>query len=262
LNIKQNEDYLMKRLNKAKDINDKIDILRKLAQYKNKSSLDVMETYSNHEHEYVREAVAELLSRYKNERSKCLLREALNDKSSFVRKAAVESLGILRDENSISHLLRLLEDKDEIVRIEVVESIGIIGDVKAEKPLINVMKNDKSSLVRGCAAIALSDIESKKAKNAIKEQLKIESQGHSKLRMNVALYMMGEEEALFDILIYLKSRYYRLRCAAVNSLSCITNDENKNTIMDAIAGLQRKEKTRAVKSSINDFLECHTLMND
>jgi HEAT repeat protein len=250
--VKQN---LIKKLNESVTVDEKRDILDELSKYRDKTTMNAILKFAHDENEYVRGTVVQNLSYFDNVDSKMALRSALKDRSSFVRRFAAESLGILLDEDSVELLIMLLGDKNAIVRIEAIESLGDIGCIRAEMPLIKIMKEDKNALVRGFAAIALGQIESKKAEKVIRHMLLTEKQGHTRLRMYVGLYLMGDEEALSHILEYMKSRYYIHRCAAVNYSSYITDRRNKRKIIEAIEKLKKKEKTIAVNSTIDDYFK-------
>jgi len=199
--------------------------------------------------------VAETLSRYNNIKSRNALKKLLRDKEILVRLYAAESLGILQDKSAINDLIELLADKSDIVRIESIDSLGAMKAKKAEDALINLLLNDRIALVRGYAAESLAEIGSRKAKKIIQEKLLTERQGHARLRMYSALYMMGDNENIQKVFGFLKSRYYRIRCAAANTLLFIVREEDMDETVKVLSEALKKEKTVAVQSSIRGFFK-------
>ncbi len=202
-----------------------------------------------------REIAAEALSNFANKKSKDALKMLLRDEQEFVRAMAAESLGILKDKSAVDDLIVLLDDRVEFVRIESIDSLGAIKSIKAEDALIHSLLKDKSAIARGYAAESLAEIGSVKAYKIIRKKLLTEKQGHAKLRMYGALYMMGDNKSITRIYEYLKSRYYRIRCAAVNTLIFILEEDDVNETAEILAEFYEKEKTIAVRSSIESFFK-------
>lgn len=234
---------------------EQLSILEKLSKYDDLSVTDSILEYLKDTEPDKREFAAEILSKYNNKKSKEALRKLLGDKESLVRVRAAESIGILHDRSSINDLISLLSDKSDIVRIEAIDSLGAMRAKKAEDALIESLLNDRNALVRGYAAESLGEIGSSKAKEIIPKLLLTEKQGHAKLRMYSALYMMGDRKNIKQVFLFLKSRYYRLRCATVNTLLFIVEDEDIDETLKVLTEALQKEKTIAVKSTINRFFK-------
>ena len=234
---------------------EQLSILGKLSKYDDLSVTDSILEYQQDTDSDKREIVAEILSRYDNKKSKKALRSLLRDEEPLVRVRAAESIGILHDRSSVNDLISLLQDKNAIVRIESIDSLGAMRAKRAEEALINTFLNDRIALVRGYAAESLAEIGCSKAKEIIQKQLLTERQGQAKLGMYSALYMMGDRKCIKKVFEFLKSRYYHLRCAAVNTLLFIVEDEDMDDTIKVLSEALQKEKTIAVKSTIDKFFK-------
>jgi HEAT repeat protein len=145
---------------------------------------------------------------------------ALSDSSPTVRLAAVECLGSLHEEESVvaSWLYPMLEDSSCLVRIEALESLGRIGDSNA-LPTIATKLQDEDALVRGYAAEAIAELKGTKYVLAIERALKSETDENAKVRFVDALFLMGDNSRFPELLKFLSSSIYQVRCATANSLS-------------------------------------------
>ncbi len=244
---------LLEKLKATEDADKKVVILNKLSEYKDRRILDEILKLARNDKDDVRESVVEILALYDADEARAALRRALQDKASFVKMKAAAGLGAQMDSTSIEYIGKMMKDKDELVRLEAVEALGLIGDVEAEKYLLKAMRDDTGALVRGHAAEALAKIKSKNASAAISEKLVTEHQGHARLRMLGALYGLGNKAVLPEIIKFLKSKSFRLRCVAVNKLSDIVTKSNRDVIFEEMNKLKKVEQSPAVKSAIKNF---------
>jgi hypothetical protein len=67
--------------------------------------------------------------------------------------------------------------------------------------------------------------------------------------------MMGDRKSITKVFEFLKSRYCRIRCAAVNTLLFIVRDKDMDETIKTLYETLKVEKTAAVKSTIHDFFK-------
>lgn len=173
----------------------------------------------------------------------------LRSRSYEVRMRAAEKLGELRSKRAITPLANLSKDTDELVRIHVAESLGYIKSRKSI-PVLLEMLNDKAELVRGYAAEALGWIGDKSVVLTLEKMLKREKRNATRVRIYIALYLLGQRQVLKLILECLKIRNYRVRCTAAYFLCEIANKSNSEEILCALQKAWRTEATIAAKSAM------------
>lgn len=181
---------------------------------------------------------------------------ALSNKSQFIRKAAAESLAEYETEQSMHALILVLNDPKELVRVAAAESLGIIGDQRAVPSLIQAL-SDKSSLSRGWIVDALGNIGKREGDvvPVLETMLTIERNSFVRLNVWQTLYKFGFDDALSEVLLFLKSKSYRTRCAVSNILADIVNRTNYDVIEKALREAINKEKTDASRGSMEKVLK-------
>lgn len=182
----------------------------------------------------------------------------ISDKDELVRSRCVYMLGEFmlsdfRTEKSMELLLEMCSDKDAFVRTETYDSLSLFPDKRAESLLYKAVLNEPDELARGYAVLAWSDIVyclHEKYGDDIKFLLDIIEKEKSEMcRLDCwyGLYRFGYEPALFNMLDFLKSNDYCIRCAVLNLLSDIMKTEDKDIIIYEVDELIKTEKTIAVR---------------
>lgn len=87
---------------------------------------------------------------------------------------------------------------------------------------------------------------------------------YEKMDAYIGLIILGYDSYLKEVLKFLESSEYFVRCAALNMLSeLIQNNlikkENFETIVNVVNKIYEKEETQAVKSSIQHLFEIMNL---
>lgn len=220
------------------------------------------------------------LQAYDYDKVSSMLLKALHDRNYAVRSVAVEALGIIGNDEIIDEILPLLQDPHYEVRYVVAETLGFFKSKKAIIPLIDSLKDtdevvrlnaaeslgklkakeaipalieklsDRNELVRGYAAEAIGEIGDKKTIKVLTNALEGEKRNASKVRILEALFKLGLESSLYSIIKMLNTRSYRVRCATVNILTELANDNNRDEIYSALEKRLQREQTVAVQSSI------------
>ena len=205
----------------------------------------------------VRRAAVECLSVLGTKAAIAPLISKLEDSDSEVRMIAASGLGdLLQGKSSPPELVRKLQDPDELVRIETAESLGAIGDTNALPDLWKALE-DSSSLVRSYVAGAIGELGTRKDIARLEDRLREEKSDTARVGYYQALYKLGKDEALDQLMRMLsQSNDYRVRCAVAKILCDIVDDKNSAlNIYTALQKALRLEPTTAAKSSIRSSIQ-------
>jgi len=213
--------------------------------------------------------------------------KALQDKSDKVRARVTDSLGILGDKKAVAQLIKALQDEDGMVRLNAIEALGKIGDTRAVEPLIRTLQGedsvyecfaakalgkigDKRALVplirelenkdyttRAFAAEALGKLRDKKAieplLQAYERELKknIEDNKYVRIHISGALYLLGEDGKVSDIVTVLEDSDEDFRNLAIQ----ILGDCEIRQSVEALSKRLEIELDPEVKESISVALK-------
>lgn len=188
-----------------------------------------------------------------------------NDKESLIRDQ-VAALLINFSDYDISKeiLLRLARDKKWLVRTEAYDSLSVFESKRVMKFLENAIQKEKNEIACAHAISVWAEIAAALDVNIPKKRVlvkkikntpRIQSSEHCLLACCYAQYIFGKKKALKKITGFLKSENYRIRCAAMNTLGWIMNDDNKAFIRVAIEDSLAGEYTVAVRSTAERVLK-------
>lgn len=183
------------------------------------------------------------------------------DQNEELRSRVAEVLVLSNSPKAEKILINLLNDEDEIVRVNACDSLGISDSLEVLELLKERTLRDKSSMVRGYAALSIADVATrinynlKDLANFLINILKKERVTWVKISYYNALYVLGEKNYLKLLINELNNRLYRNRCSVVNSLYNIISYENSEQIKSALVKRMKVEKTIAVKSTIEKVLQ-------
>ncbi|HEX2953144.1 MAG TPA: HEAT repeat domain-containing protein [Bacillota bacterium] len=214
------------------DDSKKIGLIKSISQRPDEypNSIQIMEILSKDNDDEIRWTVAEALMEFDDIHAEQILNSLVIDENETVRVCACESLRYGRTKETI----RLLKERLII---------------------------DKSSLVRGYAALSLADIVREDPSLPdfelvpfLKERINKEKNAGVKISIYKSLYNLGEREYLDLLLHEINNREYRNRCAVVNLVSDSISEENKKKVLPFLKQRLKIEKTVAVKSIIEEVL--------
>lgn len=157
-------------------------------------------------------------------------------------------------------LMRLTNDKDSLVRANACDSLCNNKSSKTLELLKSKVLKDRCSLVRGYATLSIVDIivnngyDKQEMIEFFFDRLKKEKIVWVKICIYKGLYLMGHNEFLDLLLQELNNRAYRNRCMVTNILFDIISEENYEVIRKALIQREKKEKTVAVTSTIENVL--------
>lgn len=179
--------------------------------------------------------------------------ELSQDADWEVRYQAIEFIqqsGIL---DTLKRVRQGLCDSEELVRVVSIEILGEVQDERSVKDIESLL-DDASSLVRGAAALSLGEIGINGIIDKLLSRLLVEDDDEVKIPIYTALYILGQDEYLENLLEGLANEYYRVRCASANLLTGIANEHNKAKIVEALSIAFQREETVAALSSIKNAL--------
>ena len=167
--------------------------------------------------------------------------------------------------DNIDVVLKLLSDTDEGVRIEMIEACYACEQELVRKKLFQML-NDTKGLEKGYLLLTLSYIyqDNKKKIVDVLNQNIHSMDVYEKMDAYIGLIILGYDSYLKEVLKFLESSEYFVRCAALDMLSeLIQNNlikkENFETIVNVVNKIYEKEETQAVKSSIQHSFEIMNL---
>ena len=167
--------------------------------------------------------------------------------------------------DNIDVVLKLLSDIDEGVRIEMIEACYACEQELVRKKLFQML-NDTKGVEKGYLLLTLSYIyqDNKKKIVDVLNQNIHSMDVYEKMDAYIGLIILGYDSYLKEVLKFLESSEYFVRCAALNMLSeLIQNNlikkENFETIVNVVNKIYEKEETQAVKSSIQHLFEIMNL---
>lgn len=222
-----------------KSTDEKLDILESIGDSKNfsKFNMELLKRLSQDEEDQVRAKVAELL--------------VLSD-SPFSEEI----------------LINLLEDVDELVRVNACDSLSVSSSHNVINLLKSIILKDKSSLVRGYAALSIGDIaisisyDNKELEAFFITALLKERVKWVKINFYKVLYLLGDESYLNLLIHELENKSYKCRSLTVNTLSELISSKNSELIIKALTERLEIEKTVAVRSAIKKTLQNFIDNND
>lgn len=167
--------------------------------------------------------------------------------------------------DNIDVVLKLLSDTDECVRIEMIEACYACEQELIRNKLFQMLKNAKG-LEKGYLLLTLSYIyqdNKKKIEDILNENIH-SLDVYEKVDAYIGLIILGYDSYLEEVLKFLESSEYYVRCAVLNMLSeLIQNDlikkEDFKTIVNVVNKIRDKEETQAVNSSIQHLFEIMNL---
>jgi len=110
------------------------------------------------------------------------------------------------------------QDPDQLVRVVALEALRDIGDPRTFAAARACLR-DGSPLVRSYAAVALAVLDGARARAILDRAAPLERSSTARVGFAEARLALGDRAALRDLLRLLRSRQYRVRCAAANILS-------------------------------------------
>lgn len=176
------------------------------------------------------------------------------DQSPFIRSLVAKALFEYPNESSKSILLELSKDKNDLVRVEAADSLKAYVDDVVYTRLLYMAKQDQYYITRAYAVCSLSFIhfglESRSLSTFVEERLSQERHTINKIMCAEALYRLGQDSALIQLIGYFKSRNYKNQCAVIHSLNDVLSKKNYGVINDFVRDLRSNDLPISVRSTL------------
>ncbi len=185
------------------------------------------------------------------------LLELSHDQDWEVRERAIEKIGFYTIDYCLDELkdrIRLgISDLNAIVRSTCLDILGEWEDSTSLEKMIEHLNNDESQIVRTSAAIAIGYIGDYSKTRYLENRLdKVNDE--EKVSLYFALFLLGDDHFLENILESLSNEYYRTRCVSANLLVLCATDKNKSQILEQLRNALDKENTAAASSSLTNAI--------
>lgn len=186
-----------------------------------------------------------------------------HDAEEEIRARVAEILVLSDSQVSENILIKLLRDESELVRVNACDSLCNSKSLEVINLLKNRVLKDRSSLVRGYAALSIGDIARNECFNIeelrgfIRFVLKKENVNWVKINLYKVLIMLGDESYLGILINELNNRLYRNRCVAAKVLCDLCDLLRESNIIEIKLALKQRlnvEKVIAVRSQIEKGL--------
>jgi len=172
------------------------------------------------------------------------------------RADAIRAIGqsLAGGRSASRHVIDATRDPALLVRIEALEALRDIGDPRSFAAARACLR-DRSSLVRSYAAVAVAVIDPARARALLGRAVRNDRSSTARVGYVDALFTLGERERLGDLLKLLKSRQYRVRCAAANTLATLDLTTDECVVVRRAVGVALAvEPTIAARSSLKRAL--------
>lgn len=177
-----------------------------------------------------------------------------NDLDGEVRMRAIEKLGGLKNNKKVnSRLAEALNDQDELVRLESLEAISNLESDKFANDIVRCLK-DKSWLVRGNAAVVLSEMGNGKFINKVQSNLKNCGNPEERVWYYGALYNFGEQSYFDNLVRLLSDQSYRIRILAIRFLTEMSSYEVGRLLIPVFEGVLESEDAESVKHCLEEAI--------
>jgi len=178
----------------------------------------------------------------------------LHNRDYSVRK---DTLKLIEETGNIEYfgeVVKLLDDKNEIIRADAVQVLFYLSKERSLTYLIEKL-DDKHRFVRSAAATFIGEASDKSAINDLENALDRERSNTAKVGILEGLYLLGQKERLYELLLLLKSKKYQVRCAVANTVKYLEmENEDKKLVIDTLRKAFDIEPTIAAKSYIEAAL--------
>lgn len=190
--------------------------------------------------------------------------EMSNDPHFLVRSQVATLLVNFKNDISKEILLRLSCDENALVRVEAYDSLSVFNYDDVEICLREAIQKEKNKLACCYAILSWADVVAALGKKTtenlsliteIKNSSRIKQSEHCLLSCSYAIYILGINKSMDDIIAFLNSSNYQVRCAAISILKCIANNDNKEIIRKALIRTLKTETVTSVKKNIKAFLK-------
>lgn len=179
-------------------------------------------------------------------------------KNSEIRCWVAKALSVDAEKTDVCEVLCFLsKDSDTLVRIEAIDSLSNSISYKAYQCLLSAA-SDSDELVRAYAAYGLACVgqyvEHSDAQHFLLEMLEREKSTRTRVGIMEALYLLGDDKYLPELLQIFESDDYLVRCSVIQALCEIANHTNYTMLESFVANIHFEAEIPAVMSAITQLL--------
>ena len=196
-----------------------------------------------------------------SEAEKDAVSELASSREIFFRSMAARALADIGGEFVTDLLILLSSDKNSLVRTEAVDSLGYHPSEKVLELLINKAQNDPYYLVRAYSVSsayrvsASLGISSDRVRSLAEQLLKKERYVICKVFCLEAMYLCGDDAALAKMITLFDAAAYNGKCAVLNVLTDILNEDNKDIIESFASGVEKTTLAPSVRESFDNLTD-------
>lgn len=194
-----------------------------------------------------------------------IIKAYAHDKDVFVRIQVAKVLINFNDYIlSKKILFELMNDNEELVRINAYDSLSVFDSKDVERLLKKAIKKERRELACAYAITSWAEVVTLRRKivwkqyffiHNLKKKNRIRTSERCLLKCCYAHYIFGRKKALKEILSFLKSSDYHIRCATLNTLQYIIDSKNISSIKKEVETLLLQEDSRAVRTTAQKLLD-------
>lgn len=204
-----------------------------LVRIPDKQCVDPLRNALNDEDEDVRIHALQALAEIGDTRAVPAILERLDDRSPAVQVVAAEALGQCGDARAVEPLLERLKSDDEAILLRAISALRRLKDVRSAQALVGLL-TDERDVVRQRAVDSLGQIGDAEIAQRLEQVLKYDRSELVRASAAKALGGIGDPGAIDALLDALRDEF-PVRCRAVVSLGAIRDD----AALPAIAALLR-----------------------
>lgn len=154
---------------------------------------------------------------------------------------------------AVSLLCHLSRDSDSLVRVEAVDSLSCFPSSCSFDALCDAFC-DKEDLVRAYAALGVADVgkvvSPVEASKLLAQHARTEKSKRVLVDIYVGMYLLGKTDALNSVFELFNVPDYHVKCAVLNSLEEIVDENSLSIIRRFMQGIDRTILDKAVVDAI------------
>lgn len=186
------------------------------------------------------------------------------DKDECVRSEVASLLCNFENKKVQNILMELAQDEDELVRTEAYDSLRYFTVEKVERFLKKAILNELDELACSYAIMSWADISYEihmdtsrhyRFISNLQKRKKIQKSERCQLECCYARYLLRKNDDIAELLAFLNSEDYHIRCSVLAILEIINCENAKKLIQETIQELLQREEIQAVKEKAKQVLE-------
>ncbi|MGM0608186.1 MAG: HEAT repeat domain-containing protein [Candidatus Muiribacteriota bacterium] len=229
--MNKTSDKLIERLNKSKNIDEILFLIKKLKSFRETKVVEAIVPFLEHNDAIVRYIAVQSLQELKMQCSVKPLFESLAEPEDWVRIKIVETIGQLKPDKGSHILLKYLESEtDNRVKATIIKALGILND-ESIIPFIADYLNSNDSRIKANTIEALEHFNNQKILNLLKPFMR---DNNNRVRANTALLFIkkGKKEGYKILEEMLQSSTNLMVASAVYALGELADKKGLELLIE------------------------------